>query len=93
MTTVEMTPLGPGHFGAEIHEGAVVKHCEIVIDGNLIDDMALVDVDDRLVAEETIGFLLERRTAAGLPERISIRDVDRMEPDYRTELTARLAAR
>lgn len=93
MTTVKTTRLGPGHFGAEIHEGGIVKHCEVVIDGNLLDDMALIDVDHGLVAEETIGFLLERRTAAALPERISIRDVDRMEPEYRTELTARLGAR
>jgi hypothetical protein len=92
MTTVVTTPLGPGHFGAEIREGAIVRHCEVVIDGNLLDDMALIDVDHRHVAEETIGFLLERRTAAALPDRISIRDVDRTEPDYRTELTARLAS-
>lgn len=93
MTTVETTQLGPGHFGAEIHEGETVRNCEVVIDGNLLDDMALIDVDHRLVAEETIRFMLDRRTAAALPERISIRDVDRMEPEYRTELTARLATR
>jgi len=93
MSSVATTPLGPGHFCAEIHEGGIERYCEVVIDANLLDDMALIDVDQRHVVEETIGFLLERRTAAALPERISIRDVDRMEPDYRTELTARLAAR
>ena len=93
MTTIATTPLGPGHFGAEVHEGETVKHCEVVIDGNLLDQMALIDVDHRRVAEATVEFLLERRTAAALPERISIRDVDRMEPDYRTELAARITTR
>jgi hypothetical protein len=45
------------------------------------------------VAKETVAFLLERHTSAELPDRISMRDVDRMEPDYRDELTTRLASR
>jgi hypothetical protein len=91
VTHIETRPLGPGHFGVEIHEGDVVVHREVVVDGNLLDDMALIDVDPRRVAEETIGFLLDRHVATELPDPVSIRDVDRMEPDYRSELTARLA--
>jgi hypothetical protein len=93
MTQIVTKPLGPGHFGAEVHEGNLITHHEVVVDPNLLDDMALLDVDHRLVAEETVAFLLERRTSAELPERISIRDVDRLEPTYRDELTARLSSR
>jgi hypothetical protein len=90
MTRVVTTPLQPGHVGAEIHEGDLVTHHEVVIDEHLLDDLDLFDADPVAVAEATVGFLLERRSAAELPERISIRDVDRMQPDYRWELTARL---
>ena len=93
MTSIRTTPLGPGHFGIEIHEGDLVIHREVVVDGNLLDEMMLIDADARAVAEETVEFLLQRHVAAELPDPVSIRNVDRMEPDYRDELTTRLATR
>lgn len=91
MTSIATTDMGPGHVGVEVREGDTVTHHEVVVDGNLLDDMALFDVETSRVAEATVRFLLDRRTAAALPQRISIRDVDRMEPDYRDELRAWLA--
>lgn len=91
MTNIDTTLLGPGHVGVEIREGDTVTHHEVVVDGNLLDEMAIFDVDTRRIADATIRFLLDRRTAAGLSERISIRDVDRMEPEYRDELRVRLS--
>ena len=91
MTSIATTLIGPGHVGIELRDGNTVTHHEVVVDGNLLDDMALFDVDTRLVAEETVRFLLDRHAATELPERISIRDVDRMEPEYRDELRVRLA--
>jgi hypothetical protein len=93
MTKIVTRPLSPGHIGAEIHEGNLITHHEVVVDPNLLDDMALFETDHQLVAKETVAFLLERHTSAELPDRISMRDVDRMEPDYRDELTTRLASR
>lgn len=91
MTSIASTVVGPGHVGIELREGDTVTHHEVVVDGNLLDDMALFDADTSRIAEETVRFLLDRRAAAELPERISIRDVDRNEPEYRDEMRARLA--
>lgn len=91
MTSIATTIVGPGHVGVELEEGNTVTHHEVVVDGNLLDEMALFDVDVREIAEATIGFLLDRRSAAELARRISIRDVDRMEPEFRDELRARLS--
>lgn len=90
MTHIATTLIGTGHVGVELREGTTVTHHEVVVDGNLLDDMALFDSDPRQIAEATVRFLLDRRAAAALPERISIRDVDRDEPEYRDELYIRL---
>ena len=90
MTRIATTLLGPGHVGIELRDGDTVTHHEVVVDGNLLEDMALFDVDTRRIAEETVRFLLDRHAATELAERISIRDVDRMEPDHRGELRVRL---
>ena len=93
MTTVTVTPLEPGHYGVEITEGADRTGHEVVIDPRLLDDLDLVDYDETVIAREAVGFLLDRFPADGLSARISLRDVDRMHPDFRTELRDRVAGR
>jgi hypothetical protein len=39
-----------------------------------------------------VSFLLDRQPADGLGERIWLRDVDRLHPDFRDELVARVTA-
>ncbi len=92
MTRMRTTPLQPGHYGVEVDEGDRTGH-EVVLDPNLLDELALAGHDGAIVAEETIGFLLERETADAIGARVSIRDVDRMHPDFRDEIVARVTAR
>jgi hypothetical protein len=93
VSSTRVTPLRPGHYGVEVTEGADTTRHEVVVDRNLLDEIGLSDDDELVVVEETVAFLLDRIPADGLPERISLRDVDRMHPDFRDELTSRVDGR
>jgi hypothetical protein len=93
VSSTRVRPLRPGHYGVEVTEGADTTTHEVVVDRRLLDDMGLFDDDEQVVVEETIAFLLDRTPADGLDARISLDDVDRMNPDFRDELVARVDGR
>lgn len=93
MTDIRVVPMAPNHYGVEIHEGEITDGHEVVVDPDLLDEMALFDVDGALVAEETVAFLLDRRTDASLPRVIDLRAVDGRYDDFRSELAARVTGR
>jgi hypothetical protein len=93
MSRITVKPLKPGHYGIAVTEGADTTDHEIVVDRRLVDDIGLSGYDDVLVAEEAFAFLLDRFPADDLGRHISLRDVDRMHPEFRDELVARVTAR
>jgi hypothetical protein len=93
MSDIVVTPLRPSEYGVRVHEGADTTGHEVVLDLNLVDELGLSDYDGRLVTEEVVSFLLDRQPADSLGERIWLRDVDRLHPDFRDELVARVTAR
>jgi hypothetical protein len=93
MTRVRVVPLAPHRYGVEVTEGGIDEGHEVIVDDDLLDEMAVFDVDGAIVAEETVDFLLDRLPDTALPRVIDVRAVDRDYDDFRSELTARLADR
>jgi hypothetical protein len=93
MTTIKVRPLRLGHYAVQVTEGTDTTNHEVVIDPRLLDDLDLTDYDEAVVAQEAVAFLLDRAPADSLGATISLRDVDRVHPDFRDELEARVEGR
>jgi hypothetical protein len=91
MTVIRVVPMEPEHFGVQVEEGDTTTAHRVELPGQLLDDLALVDVEPTTIVEESIGFLLDRRPATSLLEEFSIEDIPRQFPDFYDELLTRLS--
>jgi hypothetical protein len=90
MTTIAITPMGPGEFGVEVEEGDLRTGHRITVPEALVDDLGLFDVDPVRLVRESVGFLLDRVPAASIGDALSLDEIPDLHPDYYDELRARL---
>jgi hypothetical protein len=90
MSHLSVLALGPERYAVEVREGDVVTTHKIAVHAAVLDDIGLQDADPARVARETVEFLLERETAAGLWEDFPIEQVATRYPAFYDELVARL---
>ena len=91
MTTIMITEMETGAFGAEIDEGGVVTGHRVHVPEGLVDDLQLQDVDATQLVRESLGFLLDRVPATSVPPELSLADIAADHEDYYDELRTRLA--
>ncbi len=91
MTTINITPMEPHHFGVQIEEGDFTTSHRVYVPPAFLDDLALLDVDHQLVVRESLGFLLDRFKSTEIPPELSLEHVAREYPEFADELRDRLA--
>lgn len=94
MTSVQITPMEPEHFGVQIDEGEVggaVKSVRVAVPSALLEELGMADVDPVTIVEETVAFLLEREPATNLLPEFALDDVPKYFPEFFEELRTRLS--
>ncbi len=92
MTTINITPMEPNHFGVQIEEGDLTTSHRVYVPPAFLDDLALLDADHENVVRESLGFLLDRVKPTEIPPEVSLEAVAREYPEFYDELRARLEA-
>jgi len=92
MTDIEVTPLDPGHYGVQVHEGDVVTSHRVTVPEGLVDELDLRDIDEPTIVRESIAYLLEREPATAIMAEFSLDDIPRYFDNYYDELAARVRA-
>ena len=94
MTSVQITPMEPEHFGVQIDEGEIggaTTSVRVAVPSALLDELGMADVDPVTIVEETVSFLLEREPATSILSEFSLDDVPKYFPEFFEELKTRLS--
>jgi hypothetical protein len=92
MTDVKVMPLDEWRVGVEVEEGSERTSYTVTVPQELLDDLVLTAADAERLVWETFQFLLEREKATEISPDLSLDDVGRRYPEYRSEIAARVAA-
>ncbi len=84
-------PMEPGVVAVVVEESGLQTGHRVHLPEGWLGDLGIEDVDQRVVAEEVIRFLLDRETGAAIPEEVSVHEIEREFPDFTDELLARLS--
>ena len=91
MTDIRIRPAGEHAYGVTVVEGENITDHKVRVTEDVLDALALPDVDESLVVRETVAFLLERKISTELYEEFDLDTVaDQYPDDYVDELRARL---
>ncbi len=90
MTDISITALGEDHFGVEVAEGENVTNHEVTVPDDLLDDLAMMEVDREELVRESFKFLLEREPATSILPSFSLDEIARYFPEYYDEIRLRM---
>lgn len=90
MSDITVTPMGPGEFGVQVREGDNTTSHRVTVSDELLDELAIPDVDQERLVEESFAFLLEREPATSILEEFPLTTISRYFPEYHDELRSRL---
>jgi hypothetical protein len=88
---IRLLPLGPGEYSAEVDEGDQTTHHRVLVTEELIDILAVPDVDEQAIVEQTLRCLLDREPNTALPHDIDLAALDTRDTEFFDELRARIA--
>jgi hypothetical protein len=88
-----IVPMESQHYGVQITEGHVTTSHRVAVPADVLEELALADVDPARVVEETIDFLLDREPATNIPDEVSIAELEQRYPDFVDELRDRVTTR
>lgn len=88
---IDVLALEPGAYAATVTEGENTTHHRVVLRPGFLDDLAIVDLDERALVTEILDYLLERQPAAALPHDIDPDAMSRHDDEMVYELQLRLA--
>ena len=91
MSDITVTPMGPGEFGVQVSEGNERTSHKVTVPDELLDDLALPDLDQQVLVEESFAFLLEREPATSIMREFPLTEISRHFPEYEEELRRRLS--
>ncbi len=90
MSDITVTPMGPGEFGVQVSEGNETTSHKVSVPDQLLDDLAIPDLDQQVLVEESFAFLLEREPATAIMREFALTEISRFFPEYQEELRRRL---
>ncbi len=90
MSDITVTAMGPGEFGVQVREGDTTTSHRVTVPDELLDDLAMPDLDQERLVEESFAFLLEREPATSILADFSLTTISRYFPEYHDELRSRL---
>ena len=90
MSDITVTPMGPGEFGVQVSEGNETTSHKVSVPDQLLDDLAIPDLDQQALVEESFAFLLEREPATSIMREFALTEISRFFPEYQEELRRRL---
>lgn len=91
MSEIVVTPLEPGAYGVQVREGDTTTSHRVTVPEDLLDDLAVPADDGERLVSESFEFLLEREPATSIMQEFTLTAIERFFPDYREEITRRLA--
>ncbi len=90
MSDITVTAIGPGEFGVQVREGETTTSHRVTVPDELLDELAIPDLDQERLVEESIAFLLEREPATSILSEFPLTTISRYFPEYHDELRSRL---
>ena len=90
MSDITVTAMGPGEFGVQLREGETTTSHRVTVPAELLDELAIPDVDQERLVEESFAFLLEREPATSILAEFPLTTISRYFPEYHDELRSRL---
>ncbi len=91
MSAITVTAMGPGEFGVQLREGDTTTSHRVTVPDELLDELAIPDLDQERLVEESFAFLLEREPATSILADFPLTTISRYFPEYHDELRSRLA--
>lgn len=88
---IRISGLGEHVWAVDVTEGTLTTHHRVTVPADLVDDLGLVDVDERRLVEESFAFLLEREKATQIYDEFPLDVIAANFPEYADELRTRLA--
>ncbi len=90
MSDITVTAMGPGEFGVQVREGDTTTSHRVTVPDELLDELAIPDLDQERLVEESFAFLLEREPATSILADFPLTTISRYFPEYHDELRSRL---
>lgn len=90
-TTVTVVRRHDGRFDVEVRDGPGVTRHVVQVPSGLASELGSAQVGDDRLVEESFAFLLEREPASSILPAFGLEVIERYFPEYRREMTRRLA--
>lgn len=91
MTEIAITPMEPNVYGVQVTEGDVNTSHRVRVPEDLFASGVPEAGDHERLIEESFLFLLEREPATSILPEFSLVDISKYFPEYREEVSRRLA--
>lgn len=88
---VDILDMGPHEYGVTISEGRDVTYHRVTVSERLLDDLGLVDLDERALVTESVDFLLDRVPVESIGADFDLQDIADQYGDYSDEIVNRMA--
>jgi hypothetical protein len=88
---VDVLDMGPHEYGVTITEGTETTYHRVIVPERLIDDLGLVEVDERDLVRESMDYLLDRVPVDSVAHEVDLAELADEHTDYSEEILARLS--
>jgi hypothetical protein len=89
---IQIQPMAEHEYAVDVTEGTTHTRHRVIVPPDLLDDLGLVDVDEKRVVHESFEFLLEREPATSIYDEFPLDTVASRFPEFADELRTRLSA-
>jgi hypothetical protein len=93
MQRIEVRPMEPGEYAAEVTEGQDTTYHRVVVPESVLDELGLVQPTEQTLTglvRESLAFLLDREPGDAIEHDVDLDAVAGRFSDYLPELRARL---
>lgn len=91
MSRIEVHPLGPGRFAADVTEGTTTTRHRVAVRAGLLEDRELDGADPVRVVHEAVAFFLDRQPVTALPEDFPLDELAEHYDDFWPEVRTRVS--
>lgn len=83
--------MGPHEWAVVVTEATIVTNHRITVSEGLIDELGIVDLDERRLVWESFEFLLEREPSTSIKKEFDLGEIADYFPEYIDEILVRMA--
>lgn len=92
MSDISILPMGPHEYAVTLTEGDLTTNHRVTVPEQLLDDLAMPDLDEQALVHESFAFLLEQEKATQIRRDFALDEISNYFPDYLPTIRDRLSA-